>query len=278
MDTIQIDAKKLQLLNDRINQTIDALNQLRVTAQQASAGLGHSTLGGQVSPYAQMAAAFGAQGVPGVFGFPQAGMIDPSIVARQQAMQALMSQWAMSGLGHTSLPYNALQSAFAQALPSLVAQGIPAPIAAQTLQSVLGLQQPLFGAGVAGLGHTSLPLNPLQSVYAQAIPGVVPQTIPAYGVQNLFGWQQPVVSGLGHTTARSPVAELIWGACDPTLRQVEYARAQEANRAWEISQGLGHTTSPAAQASLFGATFGNGAFTAGYSPFVTGYGNASIFR
>ena len=90
MDTIQVDAKKLQLLNDRINQTIDALNQLRCTAQQAGVGLGHSTLGAPVSPYAQYAAQFGAPAVPGVYGLQQAAY-DPSIVARQQAMQALMS-------------------------------------------------------------------------------------------------------------------------------------------------------------------------------------------
>ena len=33
MEKVQVDARKLQLLNDRINQTIDALNQLRMTTQ-----------------------------------------------------------------------------------------------------------------------------------------------------------------------------------------------------------------------------------------------------
>jgi len=40
----KVDIRKLQLLNDRITQTIDALNQVRLTVH----GLGHS------SPYAQM--------------------------------------------------------------------------------------------------------------------------------------------------------------------------------------------------------------------------------
>jgi len=201
-----------------------------VTAQQAGVGLGHSTLGGQVSPYAQMAAAFGA---PGVFGLPQAAMIDPTIVARQQAMQALMSQWAMGGLGHTSLPFGSLQGAYAQAIPGFVPQAIP---------------------GVYGV---------------QGYPGVI-------------GWQQPVAAGLGHSTVRSPVVELLYGAFDPTLRQVEYARAHEANRAWELGQGLSHTTSPFAQASIFAnplaqaSIFGNGAFTA-YNPFVNSYGTAAIY-
>jgi hypothetical protein len=227
MDTIQVDAKKLQLLNDRINQTIDALSQLRVTAQQAGVGLGHSTLGAPVSPYAQYAAAFG-QGVPGVYGYPQA-MIDPSIFARQQAMQAMMAQWAAGGLGHTTLP----QGAFGPTLP-VATPAIPAAYA------------------------------------AQCVPGV-------YGYQGYQGYQQPIWgAGLGHTTARYPVAELLCGACDPALRQVEFARAHEANRAWELSQGLGHTTLPNAQAALFAANpFACSPFVAAQYPW--GFGNASVF-
>jgi hypothetical protein len=237
MDTIQVDAKKLQLLNDRINQTIDALNHLRFTAQQAGVGLGHSTLGGPVSPYAQYAATFGAQAVPGVYGYQQAAF-DPSIVARQQAMQAMMAQWAMGGLGHTTLPYGygAIPSAYAQAFPG--AFGVPG----------------VYG----GLGHSTLPYNynynygALQSAFTPAIPGV-------------FGVQQPIWgAGLGHTTLRSPAAELICGTFDPALRQAEVARACEANRAWEVNQGLSHTTLPAVQASLYGAPF-----AAACAPFVT---------
>jgi exopolyphosphatase/pppGpp-phosphohydrolase len=39
METAKIDIRKLQLLNDRINQTIDALNQVRLSVH----GLSHST-------------------------------------------------------------------------------------------------------------------------------------------------------------------------------------------------------------------------------------------
>jgi hypothetical protein len=236
MDTIQVDAKKLQLLNDRINQTIDALNQLRVTAQ-AGVGLGHSTLGAPVSPYAQFAAAFGqgVPAVPGVYGFQQ-GLIDPSIVARQQAMQALMAQWAMGGLGHSTLP----QGGFAPTYAACAAPGYPAAYAAS------------YPAAYA----------------AQAYPGV-------YGVQPSF-WG----AGLGHTTVRSPAAELICGVCDPSLRQAEVARACEANRAWEVSQGLGHTTLPINPASIYGANpfvAACGPFTTVQSPWVNGFANASMF-
>ena len=46
METAKVDLRKLQALNDRINQCIDALNQVRLSVH----GLSHST--GQ-SPYAQ---------------------------------------------------------------------------------------------------------------------------------------------------------------------------------------------------------------------------------
>jgi hypothetical protein len=57
METARVDIRKLQLLNDRINQTIDALNQVRfsVYAQQTGAavtpvlGLGHTNP--TVNPY-----------------------------------------------------------------------------------------------------------------------------------------------------------------------------------------------------------------------------------
>lgn len=44
METVKVDIQKLQMLNDRINQTIDALSQLRksVHAYQSTAGLQHS--------------------------------------------------------------------------------------------------------------------------------------------------------------------------------------------------------------------------------------------
>jgi len=43
----KVDIRKLQLLNDRITQTIDALNQVRLTVH----GLGHSTPYGQMNPW-----------------------------------------------------------------------------------------------------------------------------------------------------------------------------------------------------------------------------------
>jgi hypothetical protein len=53
METAKVDLRKLQLLNDRINQTIDALSQLRLTVH----GLGHST--GNLPAFTQGATGYG---------------------------------------------------------------------------------------------------------------------------------------------------------------------------------------------------------------------------
>jgi len=59
MDTVKVDIQKLQLLNDRIAQTIDALNQVRMSVH----GIQHT----QWSPFAQTSPF--AQVSP--YGFPQ---------------------------------------------------------------------------------------------------------------------------------------------------------------------------------------------------------------
>lgn len=59
METVQVDVQKLQLLNDRIAQTIDALNQLRIS----SAGLQHTAPGSyaQQPVYAQQQPVYASQ-------------------------------------------------------------------------------------------------------------------------------------------------------------------------------------------------------------------------
>jgi len=156
MDKVQVDARKLQLLNDRINQTIDALNQVRISAQQAGYGLSHTSIPGQFptnTPFNQ--------------------------IPFQQTPYAPMQQ----NLQHSSWvdPYAAIRQQWE--LASLYGRQIPTPI---------GQQQ------IGGLGHTSF----------------VP---------------------------RSP-AEVLLGVYDPYVRQLEVARANEANRMWELQQGLAHTS------------------------------------
>lgn len=59
----KVDIRKLQVLNDRINQTLEALNQVRLTVH----GLGHS------SPYGQGFGSFGTPGYGQGFGSPGYG-------------------------------------------------------------------------------------------------------------------------------------------------------------------------------------------------------------
>jgi hypothetical protein len=85
METVKIDIQKLQLLNDRIAQTIDALNQVRLSAH----GIQHAPFGAwpqqfgqypqqtQVSPFAQYGSPY--QGSPFM---PQFGT--PQFVGQQQ--------------------------------------------------------------------------------------------------------------------------------------------------------------------------------------------------
>ena len=60
MDTVKVDIQKLQLLNDRIAQTIEALNQLRMTVH----GIHHSPA--QVSPWGTYGNSYGMYGQPWV--------------------------------------------------------------------------------------------------------------------------------------------------------------------------------------------------------------------
>ena len=113
METAKVDIRKLQLLNDRINQCIDALNQVRVSVH----GLSHASAGnpaglgspltqspfGPQSPYAQNPygpQAFGAGYVPGFgqqTGFQQ-GFISPQypVVGIGQGFNPAL------GLSHTT--------------------------------------------------------------------------------------------------------------------------------------------------------------------------------
>lgn len=80
METAKVDIRKLQLLNDRINQCIDALTQVRLSVH----GLSHTSA---INPNAQLGAFGGQQqvgfqqlpqtGFPQVGGFPQAGFQQP---------------------------------------------------------------------------------------------------------------------------------------------------------------------------------------------------------
>ena len=87
METVKVDIQKLQLLNDRITQTIEALNQLRMSVhgigiQHTSSPFGYGVYG---SPYQTFNPSFASQSFGpsfspygGVYNAMQPGWVQPS--------------------------------------------------------------------------------------------------------------------------------------------------------------------------------------------------------
>jgi hypothetical protein len=132
METAKVDIRKLQLLNDRINQCIDALNQVRLSVHGLSQGLSHtSPQQGQtgLNPGSQYPQGFGNNpfqagvnpfgnpfGQTGVNPFAQAGF------GQQMPLgQSPLNQGFAPGLSHTSG-----QSPFGQAVNPLSPEAIEA--------------------------------------------------------------------------------------------------------------------------------------------------------
>jgi hypothetical protein len=105
----KVDVRKLQVLNDRINQTIDALNQVRLSVH----GLAHSGVMPQVNPLAYLTQGTQGFGTPGFGGqgFGQQGFGQQGFGQQgfgQQGFGGFPQQtpWSqgMGGLGHAGLP------------------------------------------------------------------------------------------------------------------------------------------------------------------------------
>jgi hypothetical protein len=137
METAKVDIRKLQLLNDRINQTIDALNQVRLSVH----GLSHTS---GINPNVPNVgtAAFGLGAGAQQVGFPQGGFQQVPQVGFPQIQQPGFPQVFGGGLSHTPPFYGGIQG------------GGMNPYAGIGLQG--GLQQgglnPYAGAGGAATG------------------------------------------------------------------------------------------------------------------------------
>jgi len=128
METARVDIRKLQLLNDKINQCLDALNQVRLTVH----GLSHS--GAQTG-----GAAIGQPIGQSMSGF---GAIDPRFATQNLGATGIGAQGYGAGLSHSPFA----QSPFGQ--PFAPAYGVPQqgafPFAGQAIPQ----------GGQQGLGHT----------------------------------------------------------------------------------------------------------------------------
>lgn len=104
METAKVDIRKLQLLNDRINQTIDALNQVRLSVH----GLSHTSgINPNVPNVGTAAFGLGAGAQQG--GFPQGGFQQVPQVGFPQIQQPGFPQVFGGGLSHTPPFYGAVQ-------------------------------------------------------------------------------------------------------------------------------------------------------------------------
>jgi hypothetical protein len=131
----RVDVRKLQILNDRINQTLDALNQVRLSVH----GLGHTSGSGGANPFGPQGQTLGYQG-----GVGQSGWNQQQAFGQQGFGQQPFGMPGMGGqqgwLGHTG--QTTTQNPFAQYLG---------------LQGLQG-QQPYFGQQqnpfLGGLSHS----------------------------------------------------------------------------------------------------------------------------
>jgi hypothetical protein len=150
--TAKVDIRKLQLLNDRIAQTIDALNQVRLSVHglglshsSGVAGLGFGGVAGQSIPFQSAIAGFPQQAFgawPGVV---------PGISHSSPYAAYASSPYASS-------PYAYSQHAYAQSPVSALSQVNP-------LLSQILWQQGLAG----GLSHSSDPWSVGAVGYPQAL-------------------------------------------------------------------------------------------------------------
>ena len=120
METVKVDTQKLQLLNDRIAQTIEALNQLKMSVH----GIQHSPVSPYYgSPYYQQypsPAAFAPQFSPFAQPFAppyaaQPGFLGPAGI-QHTALQQLRGWPTMPGYGQTVPTYAQTIPTYAQTL------------------------------------------------------------------------------------------------------------------------------------------------------------------
>lgn len=102
METAKVDIRKLQLLNDRINQCIDALNQVRLSVHGLSQGLSHTTGQTGIGPGSQYG--FGQAGF-GASPFNQVGVNPFGLGSQgfgQMPVQNPLAQGFAPGLSHST--------------------------------------------------------------------------------------------------------------------------------------------------------------------------------
>ncbi len=136
METAQVDVRKLQMLNDRINQTIDALNQVRLSVHGMSHTAGIPNVG---TPFAPTGYPVG-NGYPGATAFG--------------AAYPYTSQIPGIGFGHTGFPVNNQAYGLQNPLQSVLQNpALNNPLFTQQLSQMWGTT-PFGVSNVGGFAHT----------------------------------------------------------------------------------------------------------------------------
>jgi hypothetical protein len=122
METAKVDIRKLQILNDRINQCIDALNQVRLSVH----GLSHAGgLPGSAGFGSSLSSQFGLQGIgqaPFTQGFAPGFSHSTGLMGGVGGFPPTMGWNPYLGLSHTSPEILEASSRAALADPFLVAR------------------------------------------------------------------------------------------------------------------------------------------------------------
>ena len=169
METAKVDIRKLQLLNDRINQCLDALNQVRLSVHGLTQGLSHS------SPQAGInAGAPGSFGQPGFgqpgfgqmsFGQPGFGTNPFTQAGANPFVQNPFSQGFTPGLSHTSG-----FSPFAQGI-SPFSQGMNPYLSGVSPESLEGAVRPIWADPILTaritqtFPYAQFPVPPVVTIY-----------------------------------------------------------------------------------------------------------------
>ena len=156
----KVDIRKLQILNDRINQTLEALNQVRLTVH----GLSHSSPFQQQSLYSTgigQPFGFGATPfMPTPYGYP----VNPAIAGIQGVPN--IPAYGLQHANPFSVYNPALGIAGIQGVPNIPAYGLQHASPFSVYNPTLGIPG-IFGYG---LQHSS-PLGVLNPILSQGIGG-----------------------------------------------------------------------------------------------------------
>jgi hypothetical protein len=179
----KVDVRKLQILNDRINQTIDALNQVRISVH----GLGHTSGTHSVNPLNFLGQGHGLQqgfgpqqGFGGQlpYGFGAQGSF-PGIGGQLGGQQGIGGMG--TGLGFQHAPFNP----YANPYTSQFTNPFTNPFAPQGMINPWGIGHPQFagtpfgGGGGGGLFHSNPDFIERQLAEARASdPYRISQTFP----------------------------------------------------------------------------------------------------